>query len=123
MPSITARLTDFAGMNASTGRSITAIEHLSQSIADILSTRIGSRVERREYGSAVPDYIDAAMTTVQRTRCYGAAAAALLRWEPRLKLARIQLLADTDSSGMQGRHVFAVDLQMQDGPISLEVPV
>lgn len=118
-----ATITDFIGMDAATGKAVSGTAHLAQSIGDILSTRIGSRVERRAYGSNVPDYIDAPMTNVQRTRCYGAAAAALLRWEPRLKLARIQLLADEDGTGMQGRHKFAVDLQLQDGDVNLEIPV
>lgn len=117
------RLADFSGMDRTTGRRISGTTHLAQSIGDILSTRIGSRVERRQYGSLVPDYIDAPMTAVERTRCYGAAARALLRWEPRLKLARVQLLQDSAGQGMQGRHVFAVDLQLQDGEVNIEVPV
>lgn len=116
-------ITDFIGMDATTGRAISGTAHLAQSIGDILSTRVGTRVERRQYGSNVPDYIDAPMTSVQRTRMYGAAAAALLRWEPRLKLARIQLLKDETGTGMHGRHVFAVDLQVETGAVSLEVPV
>lgn len=118
-----ARITDFVGMDAATGRSISGKAHLAQSIGDILSTRIGSRVERRAYGSNVPDYIDAPMTNVQRTRCYGAAAAALLRWEPRIRLARVQLLADKTGAGMDGRHQFAVDLVLEDGEVNLEVPL
>lgn len=121
--SIKAGVADFVGMDRETGRAISGTAHLAQSIGDILTTRIGSRVERRDYGSTVPDYIDMPMTAVHRTRMYGAAALALLRWEPRLKLARIELLKDTDNTGMQGRHVFAVDLQVHDTPITLEVPV
>ena len=117
------RVADFSGMDHTTGRAVVGLQHLAQSIGDILSTRIGSRVERRQYGSTVPDYIDMPMTTVHRTRMYGAAAAALLRWEPRLKLARVQLLADDAGTGMQGRHVFAVDLQVETGDVQLEVPV
>lgn len=120
---ITATVADFVGMDRTTGRAVSGTAHLAQSIGDILTTRIGSRVERRDYGSNVPDYIDMPMTTVSRTRCYGAAARALLTWEPRLKLARVQLLRDTDATGMQGRHVFAVDLQVHSGPVTLEVPV
>lgn len=114
-------ITDFIGMDATTGRAISGTAHLAQSIGDILSTRVGTRVERRRYGSNVPDYIDAPMNAVQRTRMYGAAAAALLRWEPRLKLARIQLLADTAGEGMRGRAQFAVDLQLETGDVQLEV--
>jgi len=118
-----AKITDFIGMDAKTGRTISGTAHLAQSIGDILSTRVGTRVERRQYGSNVPDYIDAPMTAVQRTRMYGAAAAALLRWEPRLKLARIQLLPDTSGDGMRGRAQFAVDLQLETGDVQLEIPV
>jgi phage baseplate assembly protein W len=121
--SIKAGVADFVGMDRETGRALSGTAHLAQSIGDILSTRIGSRVERRDYGSKVPDYIDMPMTTVHRTKMYGAAALALLTWEPRLKLARVQLLKDEDGTGMQGRHVFAVDLQMHSGPVTLEVPV
>ena len=117
------RIADFAGMDRTTGRTLTGTAHLAQSIGDILTTRIGSRVERRSYGSTVPDYIDAPMTAVQRTRCYGAAAAALLRWEPRLKLARVQMQPIEAAQGMQGRAVFAVDLMLEDGDVTVEAAV
>lgn len=41
-------------MNAHTGGAIDRLAHIRQSIADILTTRIGSRVMRREYGSQLP---------------------------------------------------------------------
>ena len=47
------------GMNAETGRELTGLEHLKQSIADILNTPIGSRVMRRDYGSRLFELIDA----------------------------------------------------------------
>ena len=46
------------GLAATTGRTITGAAHLAQSIADVLTTPIGSRVMRREYGSLLPDLID-----------------------------------------------------------------
>ena len=39
------------GMDRETGKSLSGIEHLRQSIRDILTTPIGSRVMRRDYGS------------------------------------------------------------------------
>ena len=42
-------------MNAKTGRSMDLIAHVRQSIADILFTRIGSRVQREPYGSIIPE--------------------------------------------------------------------
>ena len=47
------------GMNVLNGRSLTGLDHLKQSIADILNTPIGSRVMRRDYGSKLFSLIDA----------------------------------------------------------------
>ena len=43
-----------SGMDASTGQPLTGSAHLVQSIRDILTTPIGSRVMRRDYGSRLP---------------------------------------------------------------------
>ncbi|MFK3649291.1 GPW/gp25 family protein [Lysobacter enzymogenes] len=79
------------GMDASTGRWIDGTEHLRQSIADILMTPIGSRVMRRDYGSLLPELIDQPFNGATRMKLYGATATALMRWEPRLRLTRIDL--------------------------------
>jgi hypothetical protein len=47
------------GMDAVTGKPMYDTAHLSQSIGDILSTPIGSRVMRRDYGSALFELVDA----------------------------------------------------------------
>lgn len=78
-------------MNRYTGRRITGMEHLKQSIADILTTPLGSRLERRTYGSLLPGLIDAPDNAVTRLRCYAAIASALMKWEPRLRVTRIGL--------------------------------
>ncbi|HIH7570978.1 TPA: GPW/gp25 family protein, partial [Yersinia enterocolitica] len=41
----------YLGMNRHAGQTITDADHISQSIADILITPVGSRVMRRTYGS------------------------------------------------------------------------
>ncbi|MED0543895.1 baseplate assembly protein, partial [Escherichia marmotae] len=41
----------YLGMNRSDGLTVTDLEHISQSIGDILRTPVGSRVMRRDYGS------------------------------------------------------------------------
>ena len=46
------------GMNAHTGQSLSGLDHLRQSIADILSTPLNTRVMRRDYGSRLPELID-----------------------------------------------------------------
>lgn len=78
-------------MDRTTGCHITGMEHLKQSIADILTTPLGSRLERRTYGSLLPGLIDAPDNAVTRLRCYAAIASALMKWEPRLRVTRIAL--------------------------------
>ncbi|WP_314973024.1 GPW/gp25 family protein [Comamonas testosteroni] len=78
-------------MNRYTGRRISGMEHLKQSIADIITTPLGSRLERRTYGSLWPSLIDAPDNAVTRLRNYAAIASALMKWEPRLRVTRISL--------------------------------
>ncbi|MGF7149428.1 hypothetical protein FHS96_003079 [Sphingomonas zeicaulis] len=77
------------GMNAATGAALDGIEHLVQSIRDILTTPIGTRVMRRDYGSLLFELIDAPFNAATRLRMYAATAIALKRWEPRLRLTRV----------------------------------
>jgi phage baseplate assembly protein W len=66
--------------------------HIRQSVADILSTPMGTRVGRRDYGSLVPELIDQPMTPANILRLYAATAVALTRWEDRLRLRRVGLV-------------------------------
>lgn len=78
-------------MNLLTGRALDGLDHLRQSIVEILTTPIGSRVARRTYGSLLPELIDHPDNGATRVRLYAATAGALMRWEPRLRLSRIAL--------------------------------
>ncbi len=79
------------GMDRRTGETLGGDAHLAQSIADILTTPVGSRVMRRDYGSRIPDLIDAPLNGETIVLVYAAAAEALARWEPRLKLLRMSV--------------------------------
>lgn len=76
------------GINAQTGQPLSGIDHLRQSIRDILTTRIGTRVMRRDYGSRLHALVDNPMTPRLAMDLYSATAEALARWEPRFKLTR-----------------------------------
>lgn len=76
-------------MDRSTGRRITGMNHLQQSIADILTTPLGTRLQRRTYGSLLPGLIDQPDNARTRLRCYAAIASALMNWEPRLRVTRV----------------------------------
>lgn len=68
--------------------------HLAQSIGDILSTPIGSRVMRRDYGSLLFELIDQPINGALRMLIHAATALAIRRWEPRLRLERVLLDGD-----------------------------
>ena len=86
------------GTNSSTGRMLTGIDHLRQSVVNILGTPIGTRVERREYGSAVTDLIDQPTNDATALRLKSAIITALLRWEPRISVQRIAIDEIRDGS-------------------------
>lgn len=77
------------GLNASTGKAIDGNAHLAQSVADILSTPLGSRVMRRDYGSMLFDLIDQPLNPATRLLLFSATAMALAKWEPRLRIRRV----------------------------------
>ncbi|PPD36017.1 MAG: phage baseplate protein [Methylomonas sp.] len=85
------------GINNTTGKALDGIEHLKQSIRDILRTPIGTRVMRRDYGSRLFDLIDAPMNSQTIIDIVAATADALDRWEPRLLLERVILNSGSDS--------------------------
>jgi phage baseplate assembly protein W len=84
-------------MDRITGRALAGESHLAQSIADILTTPVGTRVMRRDYGSTVPQLLDAPLNGQTLLEFYGAVADALRKWEPRVTLARVQVVAVTET--------------------------
>jgi uncharacterized protein len=77
------------GMDAATGKRLEGDAHLRQSIGDILTTPLGTRIGRREYGSLLLELVDQPANPALRIRLYAAVALALLRWEPRIALDRV----------------------------------
>ena len=83
------------GMSATSGAALSDMAHLRQSIATILFTPVGSRVMRRRFGSLLPELIDQPDSPTTRVRLFAAVAGALMRWEPRLRISRVQLASGT----------------------------
>jgi uncharacterized protein len=92
------------GMNRKTGEKLSAIDHIRQSISDILTTPIGTRIMRRAYGSFLFELIDVPFNAVTRQRMFAATIDALIKWEPRVIVKSIDITAD-----MNGRVV--IDLE------------
>ena len=86
-------------MDRTTGRALNELAHLRQSVGDILTTPIGTRVMRHEYGSQVPMLVDQPDNRITQLRLLSATASALMRWEPRLALSQINIERDPETPG------------------------
>jgi phage baseplate assembly protein W len=105
-------------MNARTGRPMALLAHIRQSLADILSTPVGSRVMRRYYGSEVPELIDQPLNGATVLRIYAATAYAVLRWEHRIALTGVQL-----HRGADGQATLMLDGVTNEQSVQLDIPV
>ncbi|MCO7538343.1 GPW/gp25 family protein [Pseudomonas asiatica] len=108
-------------MNRHTGEAISEEAHIAQSIVDILSTRLGTRVMRRDYGSLIPELIDQPQNAVTKLKLYAASAAAIMQWEPRITLAMVRL--DVDS--LTGAATLEIEAKQNDtnAPFSIRTPL
>ncbi|GLT20533.1 baseplate assembly protein [Vibrio zhanjiangensis] len=91
----------FNGTNRYTGRPLSGLEHLKQSVADILTTPIGSRVIRRNYGSKLPRLIDAPWSSETKLDVIAATGEALDQWESRIEVTRISTYHSFDNGNAQ----------------------
>lgn len=78
-------------MNKETGKELEGIEHLKQSIIDILTTPINSRIMRRDYGSRLFELVDKPINRDLTLEIYAAVAEALEKWEKRFKLEKVKI--------------------------------
>lgn len=106
------------GMDRHTGLPISGIDHLMQSIEDILTTPLGSRLMRPEYGSTIRRFVDLPVSEGWKSAVQAEAARALKRWEPRLDLTRVQVL-----SVLNGRITFRLSGTYKGDSELLEVTV
>jgi uncharacterized protein len=76
-------------MNINDGKDISEINHLKQSISNILTTPIGSRVMRRDYGSNLFNKIDYPVNGELIAEIYLDIVESLFIWEPRFELDQV----------------------------------
>jgi phage baseplate assembly protein W len=100
----------WTGVSAATLRPIEGLDHIVQSIRDILATPLGSRIMRPEYGSRLPRLVDAPINPATLVDLYAATAESVARWEPRVKLTRVRAV-----EAGQGRVTLALDLTVPLG--------
>jgi len=80
-----------SGIDALSGSTLDELADIRQSISTIITTPVGSRVMRREFGSHVFGLVDAPGSPVGIMQMIAAMADGITRWEPRvtLKSARV----------------------------------
>ena len=81
------------GMDRRTGLPLSGLSHLRQSIEDILGTPLGSRRMRPEYGSKLRRFVDLPVSEGWKSAVQAEVARALGRWEPRIKLDQVRVVA------------------------------
>ncbi|WP_342627572.1 GPW/gp25 family protein [Nguyenibacter vanlangensis] len=79
------------GVDRNTGKELGDFAHLAQSVGDILTTPIGSRVMRRTYGSQLLELVDSCMNQSGVMDIYAATVQALIEWEPRIQVMGVQV--------------------------------
>ena len=84
------------GMDRRPGQPVAGLGHLRQSIEDILTTTVGSRRMRPEDGCQLRRYVDLPVNEGWKSAVQAEVARALGRWEPRLELERVRVLAVID---------------------------
>ena len=113
------------GMDRNTGSALDGAGHIAQSIGDILTTPLGSRVMRRDYGSMLFELIDQPLNSATRLLVYAASVGAIRRWEPRIRVQRISLSADADTLGQATIQIEGerTDLPAANERVILSIPM
>ena len=88
-----------SGMDRHTGQRLDGWPHVRQSKIDLLTTRVGTRVQRRDYGTTAVDLVDKPANRATVLDRFVAIADALDRWEPRVQLTGFELLSASAAGG------------------------
>ncbi|KJK06261.1 GPW/gp25 family protein [Pseudomonas tussilaginis] len=81
------------GMDRRSGQPLSGLAHVRQSIEDILTTPLGSRRMRPDYGSKLRRFVDLPVNEGWKSAVQAEVARSLGRWEPRLKLERVRVVS------------------------------
>lgn len=104
------------GMDRCSGKPLHGEAHLVQSLKDMLTTPLGSRRMRPEYGSDLPRYVDLPMNKGWISAIQAEIARSISRWEPRINLSSVKVTAATE-----GRIELLIKGTYEDVPLTLEL--
>jgi phage baseplate assembly protein W len=107
-------------MDKTTGAKMASeIDHIRQSVADILTTPTESRVMRREYGSQLFELIDRPLDAQLALQIAAASVMALKKWEKRIEITQFSLNFDPENPSSITADIEAV-YHSQNAKIRLE---
>ena len=79
-------------MMSNTGQLLTdELDSIRLSITDIMTTPIGTRIMRKDYGSKIPDLIDQPMNDILMIQLYSEIYTPILKWENRISIEQINI--------------------------------
>lgn len=99
------------GMNRSTGKVLAGTDHIRQSVIDILTTPLGTRVMLPDYGSNLQDLVDNPSDPVLAIKIIMASAGALAKWEPRIRVDKVKPVALDAKTGKMAIDIEATDIE------------
>jgi hypothetical protein len=98
-----------AGVDRVTGRRLAGFSHVVQSINVIMTTRLGSRVMRRHFGSSAFSLLGRMLTADHIVRFFSVYCLAIELWEPRFRVVRVVPVRTTVDDLRLGRFAFAIE--------------
>ena len=108
------------GLNRETGKLLGGWPHVVQSLRVIFTTRIGSLVMCRLFGSAVPGLLGKNLEPSTIARFYAAIIIAVELWEPRFRVRRIIYPRDQNSEEKLRQGQFGFKLEGDYRPRALQ---
>jgi Bacteriophage baseplate protein W len=106
------------GTSKTTGQLISPLDRVKQSIGDILTTPLGSRVLRGDYGSLIFDLIDQPTNAGTLQKLRAATIDAIKKWEPNVDISQVNII-----SLVPGKFTFEIDGAALGSTLNISVPV
>ena len=106
------------GMDRDSGLPLSGIDHVKKSIIDFLSTPVGGRVERPEYGSRLRSLVDLPINKGWISAAQAEVVRAIGRWEPRVRIKRVVITEVID-----GRITMTIYGEYREDAVILELTV
>lgn len=86
-----------AGLSRHTGKPIGNLESAYQGVETVLTTRLGERVMRREFGAGIVEILGRAVTPALFLAWQQLLGTAIDLWEPRFKIRTIEVAGGTEA--------------------------